>query len=423
MIVRFFNRGEGAGRGPVRYCVGEKDFEGEAREVAPVVLRGDPDGTERLIDSLDFKFKYTSGVLAFAEGETITPEMERRIMDGFEEAAFAGLDASRYAILWVRHAHAGKHEMHFVIPRVELDTGKSLNVRPPGKKSERLFDAFRNVVNAEYGLSDPDDPARAKGLSLPDNIAKLKGDRTAAEAKEAARRAITEYVRAAVDRGEAQSRDDVEQILKKAGFEIPRAGKNYLTVKDPKRGDSHRMKGPLFDREKFDAGSVAPAVDHGKPDPQRAEALKKRLDQMTGERATYHLSRYGETDSAARERVPEDASPEQIAAAFERAAAESYGEEITQTDRNHEQRQHGEGGPDRLGATQAANPLGARIARTVERFRAALGRFDRACGELGKGFAEKIAHVRRRSFMDFARKWGISPPRKPPDKGRGFEMG
>jgi hypothetical protein len=37
-----------------------------------------------------------------------------------------------HAILWVRHSHAGHHELHFVIPRVELSSGKASNSCPSG---------------------------------------------------------------------------------------------------------------------------------------------------------------------------------------------------------------------------------------------------------------------------------------------------
>src|SRR5690554_2341881 len=91
----------------------------------PVVVRGDPEQTKNLIDSLDFKHKYTSGVLSFEAGEIITPEMENAIIDRFESVAFAGLEPDQYNILWVRHEHAGHHELHFVTRRVELESGKS----------------------------------------------------------------------------------------------------------------------------------------------------------------------------------------------------------------------------------------------------------------------------------------------------------
>lgn len=53
-------------------------------------------------------------------------------MDDFEKLAFAGMQPDQYNILWVRHSHANHHELHFVIPRVELSTGKAFNAFPPG---------------------------------------------------------------------------------------------------------------------------------------------------------------------------------------------------------------------------------------------------------------------------------------------------
>lgn len=91
MLVGFSKHSTGRGAAPVNYLV-NKTYKGEDRVPPPVVLRGNPGYVRRLIDSLDFKYVYTSGVLSFSPGETITPDMENRIMDGFEEAFFAGLD-------------------------------------------------------------------------------------------------------------------------------------------------------------------------------------------------------------------------------------------------------------------------------------------------------------------------------------------
>ena len=61
MIVGFSSRGTGGGSGPVEYLTDENKQGRD--EKPPVVVRGSPESTEKLIDSLDFKYKYTSGVL------------------------------------------------------------------------------------------------------------------------------------------------------------------------------------------------------------------------------------------------------------------------------------------------------------------------------------------------------------------------
>jgi hypothetical protein len=212
MIVGFSKHSKGGGSGPVNYLTQDTNPDGSARTPLPQVVRGDAELVRRLIDAVPFERTYTSGVLSFAPGEIITPAMEEAIMDGFERVAFAGLEPDRYSILWVRHRHAGHHELHFVTPRMELVSGKSLNIHPPGRVSQALFDTFRSQVNAEYGLADPDDPARARDVSLPNHIAKLQADanRKGKTLKADIRETITAFIRLEMDAGRVRSREGVE---------------------------------------------------------------------------------------------------------------------------------------------------------------------------------------------------------------------
>lgn len=98
----------------------------------PDVLRGDPELTREIIDTLDTKWAFHRRGAFMAPDDAVTPEQEERVMDDFEALAFAGLEADQRNILWVRHVHAGHHELHFVIPRVELASGKAFNPCPPG---------------------------------------------------------------------------------------------------------------------------------------------------------------------------------------------------------------------------------------------------------------------------------------------------
>ena len=189
MLIGFSKHGTGEGAQPiryltaetvstraVRYLTGDQAKKGVRRDPQPVVLRGDPLQTRGLIDSLRFKNKYTSGVMSFAPGEKITPAMEQYIMDEFERVAFAGLARDQYTVLFVRHTHTAshRHEIHFLLPRVELSTGKSLNIAPPGHATRQLFDTLRSKINAEFGLADPDDPARAQKEKLSGYQAKIR---------------------------------------------------------------------------------------------------------------------------------------------------------------------------------------------------------------------------------------------------------
>ena len=121
MLVKFFNRGTGKGKGPVEYILKETDAQGIIREPLPELLKGNPQQTINLIDSLDFKQKYKSGVISFAPSDAPTPEEQDAIIKSFEETAFAGLSSDQYDILWVRHTHTGSDrvELHFVtVPEI-----------------------------------------------------------------------------------------------------------------------------------------------------------------------------------------------------------------------------------------------------------------------------------------------------------------
>ena len=91
MYMKVFPHGQGAGEGPTNYLVRE-DYPGRDAHL-PDVLRGDPEVTRALIDSLDTTWRFTAGALSWHPDDTVTPEQEQRVMDDFEALAFAGLEA------------------------------------------------------------------------------------------------------------------------------------------------------------------------------------------------------------------------------------------------------------------------------------------------------------------------------------------
>lgn len=303
MIVGFSKHGSGRGakpigyltaetvtvaKAPLQYLTGETGRTGLRRDPLPVILRGDPQKTRNLIDSLDFTNKYKSGVLSFAPGEKISPDAEQRIMTEFEQTAFAGIKTGGYDILWVRHTHAGHHELHFVTPRVELSSGKFLNISPPGNASRELFDTFRSKINLEFGLADPDDPARARGFSVSSSSARLKarenraGNPTIQDVRESVGASIRERVRC----GQISSQDDTLAVLREQGFVIRRAGKDYITVEDPNLGQRVRLRGNLYS-ERPSLGSESETAST-----RTLATLKEKLARLTAARAQYNEKRY-----------------------------------------------------------------------------------------------------------------------------------
>lgn len=211
--------------------MGAKDHAGKLREVAPEVLRGDPEQTRELIDSLDFKRKYTSGVLSFSEAN-IKPEQKQKIMDSWEGALFPGMDKNQYSVLWVEHRDKGRLELNFVIPNVELQTGKRL--QPYFDKADRnRVDAWQTLTNAAYGFTDPHDPERSMTLTPAQNLP--KGRQEAAEA-------ITNGL---LTLG-VENRAQVIAALSEAGLEVVRQTKSGISIKDPEGGQNLRLKGALY---------------------------------------------------------------------------------------------------------------------------------------------------------------------------------
>lgn len=301
MYMKVFPHGQGGGDGPTNYLV-RPDYPGRD-EQPPEVLRGDVDTTRDLINSLDTKWKFTAGVLSWHPDDKVTHEQEQRVMDDFEKMAFAGLEPDQRNILWVRHSHAGHHELHFVIPRVELTSGKAFNPCPPGW--QKHFDVFRDLHNHREGWARPDDPARAR-LHAPEHAdlhtARLLrwGKTPSKDQRTEAKEAVHGYLRQYIEQGAVSNRADVLTALREAGLEINRAGKDYITVKDPECGEKLRLKGGIYaehwklelaDRE-IEGQGRAGATGVGSPDPTTVRRLEQELERIIEKRARYNRGRY-----------------------------------------------------------------------------------------------------------------------------------
>ncbi|MDL2316669.1 relaxase/mobilization nuclease domain-containing protein [Desulfovibrio sp. OttesenSCG-928-A18] len=301
MYMKVFPHGQGGGDGPTHYLV-RPDYPGRD-EQPPEVLRGDVETTRDLIDSLDTKWKFTAGVLSWHPDDAVTPEQEQRVVDDFEKMAFAGLESDQCNILWVRHSHAGHHELHFVIPRVELSGGKAFNPCPPGW--QKHFDVFRDLHNHREGWARPDDPARAR-LHTPEhadlhNARLLRWGKTPnKDDRAAAKEAVHQYMQANIEQGLVRNREDVLQTLAGAGLEINRAGKDYITVKDPESGEKLRLKGGIYaeywelelaDRE-IEGQDRTGSAGNGSIDPATVRRLESEFTRIVEKRAQYNRGRY-----------------------------------------------------------------------------------------------------------------------------------
>jgi hypothetical protein len=291
MIIGFSKYGKGVSGPALGYLTGYL-VNGEARDPKPEVLRGDPKAVADIIDLLPFQCRYTSGVLSFAAEDRVTPAMQEDIMDRFEAAVFAGLPPDRRSIVWIKHSDKGRTELHFVVPRVDLGTRKSLNIAPPTPASRHLLDTLREAINRRYGFRDPSDPECARKVSQPSHVAKLaaQAKRYGRSARVDIRQTIAEQVQAMAECGTIRSRGDVVAYLKQQGFSISRTGLNYLTVVRPDTGERVRLKGKLFS-ENFSPRDLQPMTRNH--DPAKLLTLERRLEKLVDKLAEYHRARYG----------------------------------------------------------------------------------------------------------------------------------
>lgn len=239
MIVKFLgNKGGGSAGATIDYLLGkDRDRPGA------VLLSGDPELTQRLADNLDFQNRYTVGVLSFEESD-LEEHQKEAIMQSFEETLLAGLERDQYDITWIEHTDKGRLELNFVIPNVELSTGKRL--QPYFDQADRpLVENWKQVTNFEHGLTDPHAPEKAQAIktlnsqNLPQSVKEIK---------EQIGTAIAEQI----SNGNIQNRQDVVETLKGAGFEIARETDRSISIKNPDGKRNIRLEGVIYENRQFD---------------------------------------------------------------------------------------------------------------------------------------------------------------------------
>ena len=266
MIVKFLgNKGGGSASATIDYLLGkDRDRPGA------VLLSGDPELTQRLADNLDFQNRYTVGVLSFEESN-LQEQQKEAIMQSFEETLLAGLERDQYDITWIEHTDKGRLELNFVIPNVELSTGKRL--QPYFDQADRpLVENWKQVINFEYGLTDPHAPEKAQAIktlnsqNLPQSVKEIK---------EQIGTAIAEQI----SNGNIQNRQDVVATLKGAGFEIARETDRSISIKNPDGKRNIRLEGVIYENRQFDKQF---AEEHRRAGQDYQKTSRERYDTALG---------------------------------------------------------------------------------------------------------------------------------------------
>ena len=303
MHIKFTKHGKGCPRKAVGYLLAEKDAKGDLRPDIQT-LRGDAQTFVAITESLDFDYRYSSAVIAWSKDDNPTDAQIQETLNQFEKHAFADLDPTRYHMNAVLHvAQDGSKHVHVLVPRVDLGTGKSLNIAPPGH--EKYFDKLRDYLNEKYTWSKPDDLAILKAdVQLPHHthsqrLAAIEinfAGKTKPEKKELLNKIVAQRINAGV----IQDRNDVVQTLAEYGI-ITRNAKDTISVK--LHGDKTAVKlGGEFYKDGFNVTAYAEnraraeadqsASRANEVDAKRVNELYNKLQRATESRARFFADKY-----------------------------------------------------------------------------------------------------------------------------------
>lgn len=230
MVIKFFTNKKGGSSASIDYLLNERVEQNTAR-----ILKGDEKITRALINSMTTKHKTCVGCLAFTE--QISEDYKKQIMKEFEYALAPGMK-DRFNILWVEHTDKNNIELNFVIPKIDLETGKSFNPYYHKVDYKRL-ETFQELINAKYNLSSPKEPIRQQ------NAKKLKFD--SIEAKDY--KELGEILQELIIQGVIKNRDELIKECKKANIEVTRQGDDYISLKLPNANKAKRFKGGIYDKQ------------------------------------------------------------------------------------------------------------------------------------------------------------------------------
>jgi hypothetical protein len=319
MYIKFLKHGKGDPAKAASYLIDEVDHLNRPRPDVQV-LRGDPHTFTAIAESIQNEWKYTSGVIAWSKDDAPQNDEIDQVLEAFEKHAFSGLKPNQYHFTAVLHEEDdGSKHVHFLVPRVELDTGKALNIAPPGH--EKYFDPLRDYFNYSKGWSRPDDPALKRDTQTPDHIhfqdksavrAGLKG-----KTREDIREVIGSYIEQRVEYRVIRNRKDVLDAISELGQAKP--SENYISFKFDGADKAIRLKGAFYEsdfniesyfedraRKENDARASGEYRVVSPEHRQLAEQCRTKFEKLANKRATYNGERY---QSDGRSQVEPNFSP------------------------------------------------------------------------------------------------------------------
>ena len=253
MIVKFFRQGtKSSGNTTAKsvqnYLLNERKNAGTAK-----LIKGDLDFVNTQIDccnKADFESTYTSGCLSFAENETIGESEKQALMQSFEEALLPNF-SNRSACYWVEHTDKGRLELNFVFAKIDLETGKHLDIYQHERDVKRL-NTWKDLQVKKYDLKNPFDIENTKEF----RSYELKRDDKSvfADKNKATKEVINEYLKQKIQLGEIKNNDDIKTYIEyidgdfdnPTGYIVSKQNKTGIVVTDTTNNKNFRLQGAIY---------------------------------------------------------------------------------------------------------------------------------------------------------------------------------
>ena len=261
--------------------------------------------TAQLIDSSPFAKKYTSGCLSFYEHD-LNDQDKQQIMQNFEQCLFPALDPDQYQILWVQHQDKVNQdtgetrlELNFVIPNVELSTGKRLQPFYAPVDLDRV-DLFKQITNTEHSLYDPDDPEHRQLFLNKKNLPKDVKD---------FKEQLHQRIYRAVANGDVADRQELVKWLESNQITVTRQTSKSISIENPYEDAKRpiRLNGEIYEQSFRATGEYRQEVQQRITEYRGTTGERYRTNVTDYQRQLEHKSQYysDRYSTVGRENCPE----------------------------------------------------------------------------------------------------------------------
>ena len=219
-------------------------------------------------------------------------EQKLKIIKDFERALLGDYMLERTNVLWVEHSDKnGRLELNFLIPKIDMSTGKSFNPYLALFDQHRI-DLIKRMINDEYSLSSPDDPAREQTISASKkNIGHYQNLEE-----------LDKKLHELVKEGYIKNRDHMIELLNQNGIEVTRSTKKSITVMLPNQKTKNRLKGGIYDANFTGAqglGELSQSSSrrirefHNRNPQEELKGNRQKLEELIRKRNKFNRQKFG----------------------------------------------------------------------------------------------------------------------------------